>query len=302
MVPASTLMYGSIFWSVTRKPRASRSEPMEAEASPFPSDDTTPPVTKMYFVGTSSLLPGLEPVSNILDFRLTVAATAVEPEIAQAIEHLGHRGAAPHPQPDDLLAAQHGAHAPRRVHPPFEGGPRRRIAAEPEGGQLQIRAIAEQPAPAGPRGSLDQSVPEPARDLERARRTGQRLAAEAEPAERRRSHVGRLLGEQRHQGQLETRDVEAVLPRPRERPGQRAQALAGGAREAIARIEEAKDAGRPEPAQRQLGARLGEDPVELGGDPLAGERGIGAQTQREGLAGGRPAVVDEVEPRGIARP
>src|SRR5712692_10525082 len=45
-------MYGSIFWHVTRKPRASRRHPIEAAASPLPSDDTTPPVTKMYFVAT----------------------------------------------------------------------------------------------------------------------------------------------------------------------------------------------------------------------------------------------------------
>src|SRR5215813_6856682 len=46
-------MYGSIFCSVTRKPRASSSDPMEAAASPLPKDDTTPPVTKMNFVVTS---------------------------------------------------------------------------------------------------------------------------------------------------------------------------------------------------------------------------------------------------------
>src|SRR5262249_32780738 len=54
MVPASTLMYGSIFCSVTRNPRASSSDPMEAAASPLPRDDTTPPVTKMNFVVTLS--------------------------------------------------------------------------------------------------------------------------------------------------------------------------------------------------------------------------------------------------------
>src|SRR5262245_31198627 len=46
-------MYGSIFCSVTRKPRASNSDPIEAAASPLPKDDTTPPVTKMNFVVTS---------------------------------------------------------------------------------------------------------------------------------------------------------------------------------------------------------------------------------------------------------
>src|SRR5438093_12383170 len=46
------LMYGSIFWSVTRRPRASSSAPIDAAASPLPRDDTTPPVTKMYLGGT----------------------------------------------------------------------------------------------------------------------------------------------------------------------------------------------------------------------------------------------------------
>src|SRR3990172_1414764 len=47
-------MYGSIFWRVTRNPRASRSAPMEAAAIPLPREETTPPVTKMNLIGTSS--------------------------------------------------------------------------------------------------------------------------------------------------------------------------------------------------------------------------------------------------------
>src|SRR5271169_6032929 len=50
MVPGSTLMYGSSFRKVTFRPRDSRSAPIDAAARPFPSDETTPPVTKMYFV------------------------------------------------------------------------------------------------------------------------------------------------------------------------------------------------------------------------------------------------------------
>src|SRR6202167_6843497 len=48
MVPGSTFRYGSNFCRVTRKPRLSRRIPMEAAAMPFPSDDTTPPVTNTY--------------------------------------------------------------------------------------------------------------------------------------------------------------------------------------------------------------------------------------------------------------
>src|SRR3954454_985582 len=43
-------MYGSNFWIVMRKPRASSSAPMEAAAMPLPSPETTPPVTTMYLV------------------------------------------------------------------------------------------------------------------------------------------------------------------------------------------------------------------------------------------------------------
>src|SRR4030095_12346901 len=69
MVPASTLMYGSIFCSVTRKPRASSSAPIEAAARPLPRDETTPPVTKMYFEANSSSFRG--PLSDVLFFHGT---------------------------------------------------------------------------------------------------------------------------------------------------------------------------------------------------------------------------------------
>src|SRR5215208_7188659 len=47
IVPGSTLRYGSNFWHVTFNPRLSSRQPMEAAAIPLPSDDTTPPVTKI---------------------------------------------------------------------------------------------------------------------------------------------------------------------------------------------------------------------------------------------------------------
>jgi len=50
MVPGSTLMYGSNFWIVTLSPRSASNRPRDAAAMPFPSELTTPPVTKMYFV------------------------------------------------------------------------------------------------------------------------------------------------------------------------------------------------------------------------------------------------------------
>src|SRR5215471_13420008 len=50
IVPGSTLMYGSSLRKVMSRPRFSRRAPMLAEASPFPRELTTPPVTKMNFV------------------------------------------------------------------------------------------------------------------------------------------------------------------------------------------------------------------------------------------------------------
>src|SRR5690349_1958926 len=49
IVPGSTFRYGSNFCSWTRRPRALRRRPSDAATMPFPSADTTPPVTKTYF-------------------------------------------------------------------------------------------------------------------------------------------------------------------------------------------------------------------------------------------------------------
>src|SRR2546425_1933497 len=62
-------MYGSNFWIVTRRPRSTRRRPSEAAAMPLPRDDTTPPVTKMYFV-------------ELTDSPPSVGASAVLPHIA----------------------------------------------------------------------------------------------------------------------------------------------------------------------------------------------------------------------------
>src|SRR5579863_5289527 len=67
MVPGSTLRCGSHFCRGTLKPRLSRRQPIEEAATPFPSEETTPPVTKIYFgailaaLGSPRLssLPGL---------------------------------------------------------------------------------------------------------------------------------------------------------------------------------------------------------------------------------------------------
>src|SRR5580704_4719711 len=49
MVPGSTFRYGSHFWKVTRRPRLSSRQPIDAAATPLPREETTPPVTKIYF-------------------------------------------------------------------------------------------------------------------------------------------------------------------------------------------------------------------------------------------------------------
>src|SRR6266542_3279224 len=220
MVPASTLMYGSIFWSVTRKPRASSSEPMEADAKPVPSDDTTPPVTKMYFVATSSLLPGRQPVSHILDFSVSIPGRAVESPVAEIIEHLRHRRPATDPELHHVVSPQGGTNTARGVHPPFDRRARGGVPAEPQRGQLHIAAIAQQA---------------------RARRARERLPRSAEPTQGGGCDLRRLLGEHGLQRELEARDVEATAPGPRPGHRQRVDARRRRAREAIARIEQAKD-------------------------------------------------------------
>ncbi len=56
IVPGSTFRYGSNFCTCTFSPRALSRRPSEAAVIPFPSDETTPPVTKTYLV---ALTPGL---------------------------------------------------------------------------------------------------------------------------------------------------------------------------------------------------------------------------------------------------
>src|SRR5437764_13482681 len=48
MVPGSTLIYGSSFWIETSTPLLLSTRPIEAAVIPFPTDETTPPVKKMY--------------------------------------------------------------------------------------------------------------------------------------------------------------------------------------------------------------------------------------------------------------
>src|SRR4030081_1911149 len=77
MVPGSTLRYGSHFCRVTLKPRLSRRQPIEEAATPFPSEETTPPVTKIYFGAiliSPYRAPGLSALHRI-DVHRIMAAT-----------------------------------------------------------------------------------------------------------------------------------------------------------------------------------------------------------------------------------
>lgn len=49
-MPGSTFMYGSNFCMVTFMPRLFRRRPIDAAVMPLPREDTTPPVTKIYFI------------------------------------------------------------------------------------------------------------------------------------------------------------------------------------------------------------------------------------------------------------
>src|ERR1039457_3744614 len=73
MVPGSTLRYGSNFIRLILMPRASSRQPMEAAARPLPSEDTTPPVTKMYFADISASANLVVLIGHACGARLSIA-------------------------------------------------------------------------------------------------------------------------------------------------------------------------------------------------------------------------------------
>src|ERR1700730_9796004 len=90
IVPGSTLRYGSHFCRVTLKPRLSRRQPIEEAATPFPSEETTPPVTKIYFGAiliARVALPGLFALHRsdvhiiIVGTRNSVKSNSSQPKI-----------------------------------------------------------------------------------------------------------------------------------------------------------------------------------------------------------------------------
>src|SRR5580692_6579045 len=69
MVPGSTFRYGSHFWMVILKPRLSRRQPMEEAATPLPREETTPPVTNIYFGAIRRARAGFYLRDGLLNLR-----------------------------------------------------------------------------------------------------------------------------------------------------------------------------------------------------------------------------------------
>src|SRR5947207_5461077 len=142
------LMYGSIFCRVTRRPRASISAPIDAAARPFPRDETTPPVTKMYLGGKSPLLSGCRVPSvprPCADKGFLVAPfrhRAVQARVAQRVQRGRHARTRRDAERDDVVTAKAGAR-PRRLVEPLDVRARARRIAEREPRQLQRTAPAQ---------------------------------------------------------------------------------------------------------------------------------------------------------------
>jgi hypothetical protein len=82
MVPGSTFRYGSSFWRETLRWRAFRMFPIDAAVMPFPSEETTPPVTKTYFdIETSRAVLTMVPDANAeLSFVSKLPTSGPPPE------------------------------------------------------------------------------------------------------------------------------------------------------------------------------------------------------------------------------
>src|SRR6187200_2789017 len=91
IVPGSTFRYGSNFCAETERPRAFNRRPREAATMPFPSAETTPPVTNTYLATGSHRS------------RAAGRADRESPKsaLAEGRDELGTAG-----HPSDLLAAE----------------------------------------------------------------------------------------------------------------------------------------------------------------------------------------------------
>ena len=80
-------MYGSNFCIVTLSPRSTSSLPKEAAAMPFPREETTPPVTKMYLVAFGPVVIGLPLKCVPMGFRPSKVVRGVDTRQRRLIEH-----------------------------------------------------------------------------------------------------------------------------------------------------------------------------------------------------------------------
>src|SRR5437899_1241161 len=170
-------MYGSIFCRVTRRPRASRSDPIEAAARPLPNDDTTPPVTKMYFGATSASLCQQSP--DLFDLRRTVRDATVQPPVPQLGEDTRDcRAALPRPRE---RPGQLGDEAPGRRGEPVAGIQETEGAAPPEPRQrLRGVRLDEDPLEFGDDPLSRERRVRRETERERLRPGGRRIRGEAE--------------------------------------------------------------------------------------------------------------------------
>src|SRR6185312_12209523 len=123
IVPGSTLRYGSNFWSWTRRPRAFSRRPSDAATIPFPSAETTPPVTKTYFGARA--LTGFQG-SSAGGRRSAIAG------LNQRVEPVERLPGIAAPEADQ----ERPVDDERRLRPPFVERLQRELCVDPVAGQL----------------------------------------------------------------------------------------------------------------------------------------------------------------------
>ena len=105
-------MYGSNFWSATDRPRATSRRPIEAAAMPLPSEETTPPVTKMKRVAGGAQASG-SGKSSVDGAVRRIGSNAFKP-LEQLLGVAAGRGVGrlgaehPHELADDVAAVERG--------------------------------------------------------------------------------------------------------------------------------------------------------------------------------------------------
>src|SRR5258705_10528211 len=258
MVPASTLMYGSIFCSVTRKPRASSSAPIEAAARPLPRDETTPPVTKMYFGANSSSFRG--PLSDVLFFHGTACQGSVETRVSQLGQDARDRRPARHAKGDDVIAAQRRGARIKRGEP-VDRRADCAVAGQPEPRELGRCASTELARPLARRAGRGEPRGERRGTGVRPLERGQRTTREAEPREER--AAVRARGGQRERRKPDRVGVEAAAPGPGHGLRHRAETAPTRGREPIARVQQTERSRAPEAEEDSPVLRLAPDPIQL---------------------------------------